>query len=81
MDCRPRVLPRDLKNILPPRSNPKSRIDPPKGFATVAAGTVRLCGIAWSPHNGIDKVEVRLDNGAWQPATLSREVNHNTWRM
>ncbi|WP_033296372.1 molybdopterin-dependent oxidoreductase [Amycolatopsis jejuensis] len=59
----------------------ESRIDTPKGFATVPAGSVRLAGIAWAQHNGIDKVEIRIDNGAWQPVTLSAEVNLNTWRM
>ncbi|MFE3174701.1 molybdopterin-dependent oxidoreductase [Amycolatopsis sp. NPDC059090] len=59
----------------------ESRIDTPKGFATVPAGAVRLAGIAWSQHNGIEKVEIRVDNGDWQPVTLSAEVNLNTWRM
>ncbi|MYW97667.1 molybdopterin-dependent oxidoreductase [Amycolatopsis rubida] len=59
----------------------ESRIDTPKGFATVPAGAVRLAGIAWAQHNGIEKVEVRVDSGAWQPVTLSAEVNLNTWRM
>ncbi|WP_409186534.1 molybdopterin-dependent oxidoreductase [Amycolatopsis sp. VS8301801F10] len=59
----------------------EARIDTPKGFATVPAGTVRLAGVAWSQHNGIEKVEIRVDNGEWQPVTLSAEVNLNTWRM
>lgn len=58
-----------------------SRIDFPKGFATVPAGTVRVAGIAWAQHTGVDRVEVRLDNGAWQDARLSTEVNPDTWRM
>ncbi|GAB2966001.1 molybdopterin-binding protein [Amycolatopsis acidiphila] len=59
----------------------ESRIDTPKGFATVTAGTVRVAGIAWAQHTGIAKVEVRVDNGPWQPTTLSTKVNDDTWRM
>ncbi|WP_410567436.1 molybdopterin-dependent oxidoreductase [Amycolatopsis sp. cmx-4-61] len=59
----------------------ESRIDTPKGFATVPAGTVRVAGTAWAQHTGIAKVEVRADRGPWQEATLSQEVNVNTWRM
>ncbi|GAA4554362.1 molybdopterin-dependent oxidoreductase [Amycolatopsis samaneae] len=59
----------------------ESRIDAPKGFDTVPAGTVRIAGIAWAQHTGIDRVEVRLDNKTWQTATLSTEVGPNTWRM
>ncbi|KAA9155425.1 molybdopterin-dependent oxidoreductase [Amycolatopsis acidicola] len=58
-----------------------SRIDTPKGFANVPAGKVRAAGIAWAQHTGIGKVEVRVDNGPWQEATLSRQVTVDTWRM
>lgn len=59
----------------------ESRIDTPSGFAGVTAGKVRLAGTAWAQHTGIAKVEVRLDQGPWQPATLSAEVSKDTWRM
>ncbi|NIH87689.1 molybdopterin-dependent oxidoreductase [Amycolatopsis granulosa] len=59
----------------------ESRIDTPKGFQTLPAGTVRVAGVAWAQHTGINKVEVRLDNGPWQQATLSAQVNVDTWRM
>ncbi|XVV06000.1 hypothetical protein ACQPW3_11685 [Actinosynnema sp. CA-248983] len=58
-----------------------SRIDRPKGFERVSAGEFTAAGVAWAQHKGIDKVEVRLDGGPWQPATLSTEVNVDTWRM
>jgi len=57
----------------------ESRIDAPAGG--VRSGKVRVAGIAWAQHTGIDKVEVRLDNGAWQPAVLSAEVTTDAWRM
>ncbi len=59
----------------------ESRIDTPSGFAGVTAGKVRLAGTAWAQHAGIAKVEVRLDQGPWQPATLAAEVSKDTWRM
>lgn len=58
-----------------------SRIDSPKGFATVPKGKVSVAGIAWAQFTGIEKVEVRLDRGEWQEAILSTVVNENTWRM
>ncbi|MBN6038512.1 molybdopterin-dependent oxidoreductase [Amycolatopsis sp. 195334CR] len=59
----------------------QSRIDFPKGFETLPAGKVRVGGVAWAQHTGIAKVEVRISRGAWQEATLTREVNPDTWRM
>ncbi|WP_221459630.1 molybdopterin-dependent oxidoreductase [Amycolatopsis jiangsuensis] len=59
----------------------ESRIDTPAAGASVAAGTVRIAGTAWAQHVGIQRVEVRLDQGPWQQATLSAEVNKDTWRM
>jgi DMSO/TMAO reductase YedYZ molybdopterin-dependent catalytic subunit/uncharacterized membrane protein YeaQ/YmgE (transglycosylase-associated protein family) len=59
----------------------ESRIDKPQSFATVSAGSVTVAGIAWAQSKGIEKVEVRVDNGRWQLAQLSTEVSKNTWRM
>jgi DMSO/TMAO reductase YedYZ molybdopterin-dependent catalytic subunit len=59
----------------------ESRIDTPSGFAKVTAGKARVSGTAWAQHTGIAKVEVRVDQGPWQPATLSAEVSKDTWRM
>jgi DMSO/TMAO reductase YedYZ molybdopterin-dependent catalytic subunit len=59
----------------------ESRIDVPKGFTRVPSGRMTVAGIAWAQHTGIEKVEVRLDNGPWQPAQLSTVVNEDTWRM
>lgn len=59
----------------------QSRIDSPRPFATVPTGRVTMAGIAWSQPVGIERVEVRVDRGAWQEAELSTEVNYDTWRM
>ncbi|PZS24099.1 MAG: molybdopterin-binding protein [Pseudonocardiales bacterium] len=57
-----------------------SRIDSPAASGRVSANTP-ITGVAWAPTKGIEKVEVRLDHGQWQPAELSTEVNVDTWRM
>ncbi|OLF12826.1 molybdopterin-binding protein [Actinophytocola xinjiangensis] len=59
----------------------QSRIDAPRSFATVPAGPVTIAGTAWAQTVGIDRVEVRVDGGAWRPATLATKVNDQTWRM
>jgi DMSO/TMAO reductase YedYZ molybdopterin-dependent catalytic subunit len=59
----------------------QTRIDAPRGFTSVPAGSVSVAGVAWAQHTGIDRVEVRMDGGPWRDATLATEVNPNTWRM
>ncbi|ANZ43129.1 molybdopterin-binding protein [Lentzea guizhouensis] len=58
-----------------------SRVDRPKPFERVPPGKFVAAGIAWAQHTGVDRVEVRVDGGPWQQATLSTEVNIDTWRM
>ncbi|MGX1546143.1 sulfite oxidase [Streptomyces adustus] len=58
-----------------------SRIDTPKPFARPKAGTVMIAGVAWAQHRGIDKVEVRIDDGPWQEADLAAEDARDTWRQ
>ncbi|WP_438272771.1 molybdopterin-dependent oxidoreductase [Streptomyces sclerotialus] len=59
----------------------QSRIDTPKPFATVAAGTVAVAGVAWAQHKGIARVEARVDGGPWQDARLATEGPRDTWRQ
>lgn len=59
----------------------ESRIDTPKPFARPKAGTVMIAGVAWAQHRGIDKVEVRIDDGPWQEARLAAEDTRDTWRQ
>ncbi|WP_431330353.1 sulfite oxidase [Streptomyces sp. IPPR8] len=59
----------------------QSRIDTPKPFARPKAGAVMVAGVAWAQHRGIDKVEVRVDDGPWQAATLAAEDTRDTWRQ
>ncbi|MEU4444311.1 molybdopterin-dependent oxidoreductase [Actinosynnema sp. NPDC050801] len=57
-----------------------SRIDRPEGLATVS-GRVVATGVAWAQPTGVERVEVRVDNGPWRTTTLSEDVNGSTWRM
>jgi hypothetical protein len=60
----------------------QSRIDTPRPGAKVApAGDVVIAGVAWAQHRGIEGVEVRVDDGAWQQAELSAEDTIDTWRQ
>lgn len=56
-----------------------SRIDTPRSGTPVDAGTTVIAGMAWAQTVGIERVEVRIDDGDWQPATLSTPVNVDTW--
>ncbi|WP_083933476.1 molybdopterin-dependent oxidoreductase [Kribbella catacumbae] len=58
-----------------------SRIDVPKGFASIKAGPAVAAGVAWAQNRGIAKVEVQVDDGDWQPATLAAEDTIDTWRQ
>jgi DMSO/TMAO reductase YedYZ molybdopterin-dependent catalytic subunit len=55
----------------------EARIDLPRG--DVQSGTVTVAGVAWQQHTGIEVVEVRIDGGAWQKATLAKVPSIDTW--
>jgi DMSO/TMAO reductase YedYZ molybdopterin-dependent catalytic subunit len=57
----------------------QSRIDVPARGAQLQAGSVPLAGVAWAPDRGIQGVEVQIDGGPWQPATLSAPISDATW--
>ncbi|MCK8680849.1 molybdopterin-dependent oxidoreductase [Streptomyces lichenis] len=59
----------------------QARIDTPKPFARPGAGTVMVGGVAWAQHRGIEKVEVRVDDGPWERADLAPVPSTDTWRQ
>ena len=59
----------------------QSKIDVPRTQATVDRGTVAVAGTAWAPTRGIQRVEVRVDQGRWQEAELAAPVTDDTWRQ
>ena len=56
-----------------------SRLDTPRTGEAIPAGRTPIAGVAWAQTVGIDRVEVSIDDGAWQPATLSTPINDDTW--
>ncbi|HEU0042128.1 MAG TPA: molybdopterin-dependent oxidoreductase, partial [Jiangellaceae bacterium] len=58
-----------------------SRIDVPRGGASVSAGTVAVAGVAWAQHRGIEAVEVRVDGEDWARARLADVPSPDTWRQ
>jgi DMSO/TMAO reductase YedYZ molybdopterin-dependent catalytic subunit len=59
----------------------QSRIDVPRSGATIKAGPTVVAGVAWAQRRGISQVEVRVDDGEFQPATLAATVSIDTWRQ
>ncbi|MEU6892660.1 molybdopterin-dependent oxidoreductase [Streptomyces sp. NPDC046557] len=59
----------------------QARIDTPKPFARPAPGAVTVAGVAWAQHRGVDRVEVRVDDGPWEAADLAAEATADTWRQ
>lgn len=57
----------------------ESRIDHPADGDNLAAGLVYVDGLAWAPDRGIERVEVRIDAGSWQPAMLGQQISKATW--
>jgi sulfite oxidase len=57
----------------------ESRIDVPHDGDSRTAGTVPIGGIAWAQHRGVRRVEVRIDGGQWQPATLAADPSIDSW--
>lgn len=43
------------------------------------AGAVAIAGVAWAPHTGIRRVEVRIDRGEWLAARLAPAISDDTW--
>jgi DMSO/TMAO reductase YedYZ molybdopterin-dependent catalytic subunit len=59
----------------------ESRIDTPRNGSNPRAGQIMIAGVAWAQHRGISKVEVQVDDGAWQEATLLPVPSIDTWRQ
>jgi DMSO/TMAO reductase YedYZ molybdopterin-dependent catalytic subunit len=57
----------------------QARIDVPESGARLAAGPIAIAGIAFAPDRGISGVEIRIDGGDWQKATISEPISTATW--
>jgi len=70
-------IPRGWSKLGPIKT--QSRIDVPRGGATLDAGPTVVGGVAWAPDRGIRRVEVQVDDGAWEVAELSGTTSDGTW--
>lgn len=59
----------------------QARIDTPAGLATQPAGKIAVGGVAWAQRRGITEVEVRVDGGPWEKATLGPDGGTDYWRQ
>ena len=59
----------------------QSRIDVPAAGSTIPAGRRPIAGVAWAPTRGIERVEVRIDDGPWVEAELAAPLDVDTWRQ
>ncbi len=59
----------------------QSRIDTPSSRARLEPGPVAIAGVAWAQHRGIERVEVRVDDGGWEDAELGATDTIDTWRQ
>ena len=57
----------------------QSRIDVPRPGDAVEPGPRAIGGVAWAPHTGIERVEVRVDDGPWEDAELGSVASVDTW--
>ena len=58
----------------------QSRIDVPRDGQKIVAGPTKIAGIAWAQRRGVERVEVRIDDGSWQQARLGTDVSDDAWR-
>ena len=59
----------------------QARIDTPAPLRPIASGPTAIGGVAWAQGRGIERVEVRIDDGAWTEATLGGDVGVDYWRQ
>lgn len=60
----------------------ESRIDVPRGRATVPTGPLSVGGVAFAGDRGIQSVEISTDGGrTWQPAQVKPGLGPNTWQL
>jgi hypothetical protein len=51
----------------------------PRHGDRLTGGRVIVAGVAWAPDRGVSGVEVRVDDGPWQAATISEPLSDATW--
>ena len=57
----------------------QSRIDVPRRSQGLRAGDTVIAGVAWQQGVGVSGVQVQIDEGQWQQATLATAISDDTW--
>ena len=61
---------------------PSARIDTPKSLAEIAPGETVIGGVAWAQNDGgVARVQVKVDGGPWEEATLGPDAGGSYWRQ
>ncbi len=58
-----------------------SRVDVPRDGQKIPAGPTTFGGVAWAQNRGVRSVDVRIDDGPWQPADLGDNYSNDAWRL
>lgn len=58
-----------------------ARIDVPKSLSTLPRDRPVLAGVAWAQHRGIERVEIRIDDGPWRETKLAADAGVDVWRQ
>ncbi|MEJ5915207.1 molybdopterin-dependent oxidoreductase [Pseudokineococcus sp. 1T1Z-3] len=56
-----------------------SRVEVPSPLSRQPVGPAVAAGTAWAQGRGVERVEVRVDDGEWQEAELAAVYNDQTW--
>lgn len=59
----------------------QTRIDVPGPLERVPSGRVTVAGVAWAQQRGIERVEIRIDDGDWSQADLGTHAGVDLWRQ
>lgn len=57
----------------------QSRIDHPRRGERISAPDAVFAGVAWAPTKGIERVEIRIDDGPWVDAELTAPLSGDAW--
>ncbi len=59
----------------------QAKIEVPQSLDTLAKDKPVIAGVAWAQHRGIEKVEIRIDNGDWKQTKLADDAGIDLWRQ
>ena len=70
-------IPRGWSKLGPVKT--QSRIDTPRARQDIPGSPAILAGVAWASLKGVERVEVRVDEGVWYDAELTSPLSDAAW--